>query len=91
MSRATWYRLGKPSTRPKPRPTVSDLAKALGATTRTYQRIIRVMLDPDLAPLVAAGALKPGKAEQLLTNPQRKRRFLRMLLKASKAQKRKSH
>lgn len=38
MSRATWYRLGKPTTKPEPRQTHKDIAKSLGCSVRTVQR-----------------------------------------------------
>jgi uncharacterized protein YoaH (UPF0181 family) len=38
MSRATWYRHGKPSTKPEPKPTQKDIAAALGYSVRTIQR-----------------------------------------------------
>jgi|ERR1700757_1924619 hypothetical protein len=85
MSRATWYRHGKP-VKKRERMTVAKQAEMFGATSvRTFQRMMRVMQDPDLAPFVAAG-LKFGQAEKLLTDPQHKRRFL-AVVKAAKGPK----
>ena len=38
MSRATWYRLGKPSEKPEPRLTQKDIAEILHTSVRTVQR-----------------------------------------------------
>jgi hypothetical protein len=89
MSRATWYRHGKPDKK-RERMTVAKQAAMVNApSVRTFQRLMRVMQDPDLAPLVAAkNGLKPGQAEKLLTDPKRKRRMLTALkLAAAKAAK----
>lgn len=75
MSRATWYRHGKPDKK-RERATIARQAEMVGASSvRSFQRLMQVMQDPELAPFVAAG-LKPGQAEKLLTNPEHKRRFL---------------
>jgi hypothetical protein len=92
MSRATWYRKGKPPTKPV-KLKVADLAQQVGASsTRTFQRLMRVLHDPELAPFVRAG-LKPGQAEKMLRDPEHKRRFLRMyddeVAKAKQAKRRK--
>jgi hypothetical protein len=42
MSRASWYRHGKPTEKPK-RITVADEARRAGVSTRTHQHIMRVM------------------------------------------------
>jgi hypothetical protein len=80
MSRATWYRHGKPSEKPK-RITVADAARAAGVSTRTHQRIMRVMRDDKgLAVLMLKhGWCKPGQAEKILTNPRAHRAFRKML------------
>jgi uncharacterized protein YoaH (UPF0181 family) len=38
MSRATWYRLGKPSEKPEERLTQKDIAEILNTSVRTIQR-----------------------------------------------------
>jgi hypothetical protein len=38
MGRATWYRHGKPTTKPEPKWTQRQLAEALGVSIRTIQR-----------------------------------------------------
>jgi hypothetical protein len=38
MSRASWYRHGKPTTKPEPKVTRRHLAEALGISVRTVQR-----------------------------------------------------
>jgi hypothetical protein len=89
MSRASWYRHGKPSEKPK-RVTVADAARAAGASSkRTYQRIIRVMGgDMDLAVLMLEhGWCKPGQAEKIITNPCAHRAF-RKMIKAGKSRQR---
>ena len=53
MSRASWYRHGKPTENP-PRTSVARAARIMGASsTRTFQRINRVLAaDLDLAVLM---------------------------------------
>jgi hypothetical protein len=67
MSRATWYRLGKPQTKPE-RPMTQPLrARLMNVSLRSLQRGERVARSaPGLADQVAAGALKVGRAERLL-------------------------
>ena len=88
MSRASWYRHGKPSEKPT-RVTVADEARRAGVSKRTYQRLKRVMMaDMDLAALMLKhGWCKPGQAEQLLTNPHAHRAF-RKMIKAWKSKQR---
>jgi uncharacterized protein YoaH (UPF0181 family) len=38
MSRASWYRHGKPTKKPEPRQTQKDIAEVLGVSVRTVQR-----------------------------------------------------
>ena len=70
MSRATWYRLGKPETKPE-RPLTQPLrARLMNVSLRSLQRGERVARSaPGLADQVAAGALKIGRAERLLFSP----------------------
>ena len=67
MSRATWYRLGEPQTKPE-RPMKQPLrARLMHVSLRSLQRGERVARSaPGLADQVAAGALKIGRAERLL-------------------------
>jgi hypothetical protein len=71
MSRAKWYRLGKPQTKPE-RPMTQPLrARLMNVSLRcSLQRGERVARSaPGLADQVAAGALKVGRAERLLFSP----------------------
>ena len=45
ISRATWYRHGKPTKKPKPksRMVVNPAAQIIGQKRRTYQRMLRVL------------------------------------------------
>jgi uncharacterized protein YoaH (UPF0181 family) len=52
MSRATWYRLGKPSEKPQ-RVTQKNLAKIMGASVRTIQRDAAQMREEDRKKRVA--------------------------------------
>ena len=83
MSRATWYRRGKPTEKPPKRKTLPEIAQQVspGTSTRTYQRTIRAMAS-ELAPYVAAGQLSATKADRLLGDPERLRRFLRLVADA---------
>ena len=78
ISRATWYRHGKPDKKPV-RPLVADEARRAGVSTRTHQRIMRVMAaDIDLAALMLnQNWCKPGQAEAIVANPALHRRFRR--------------
>jgi hypothetical protein len=76
MSRATWYRRGKPTTRPRKSQSSKVAAAAFGMSLRTFQRTMRVFTKaPELGAYVRAGHLKIGQAERLLTNPEQRRRF----------------
>lgn len=83
MSRATWYRRGKP-TKPHKRITAADTAKHVGfSSTRTYYRTMRV-LQSDLAPLVASGQLSVARADLMLRDPEKLRRFFDLLARMQK-------
>ena len=84
ISRATWYRHGKPTEKP-PRPSIARRAQMMGApSVRTLQRIERVMAaNIELAALILQGRCKPGQAEAIIANPAEHRRF-RKWLKAEK-------
>jgi hypothetical protein len=85
MSRASWYRHGKPSEKPK-RTTVADAARAAGVSVRTHQRIMRVIdADADLAAMMLnQGWCRPGRAERIIADPAEHRRFRRWLTKQAK-------
>jgi hypothetical protein len=87
MSRASWYRHGKPSEKPKRLGAAQRVQLFLGrsVSNRTAQRIERVMdADMDLAVLMLRdGWCKPGQAEQIVTNPRALRAF-RKMIRASK-------
>jgi hypothetical protein len=65
MSRATWYRQGKPTEKPY-RVTQKQRALIFQTSVRGIQRAARVIrLAPELEPLLRAGELSLGDAEQL--------------------------
>jgi hypothetical protein len=80
VSRATWYRHGKPAEKPRKGKTVPEIAKEIGvSSTRTYYRTMRA-LNSELAPLVVAGQLSAAQADRMLGgDPQHLRRFLALL------------
>jgi hypothetical protein len=84
LSRASWYRHGKPDEKPRRPSTNAQEAARGGMSLRSYQRFLRVMGDEDVAPYLVHGALKLGQAEQLLTNPKLKRRFLQWAARQSR-------
>ena len=79
MSRATWYRLGKPDKPRKPRQKrtlegeleaakiFSELSGTRIKSWRTYQRVTRVMESP-LAPYVISG-MSVSLADKILASP----------------------
>jgi hypothetical protein len=74
ISRATWYRKGKPTEPQRPAKTanmrtVADQAKTLGASsTRSYQRMMRV-LSSDMAGYYHSGQLSIAKIDRMLGSP----------------------
>jgi len=73
MSRATWFRLGKPTTKPN-RITQEQGAKLQNVSARSIQRARRIMREaPELALLIQAGKIKLGFAEKLLRLAQKNR------------------
>jgi hypothetical protein len=67
MSRATWYRHGKPSKKPPKRETQAMFAQQTGRSVRTLQRLMRIeRADPELTNLVIARQITIGKAEALV-------------------------
>jgi hypothetical protein len=85
MSRASWYRHGKPTENPERTP-VAAAAGAAGISVRTYQRIMRVMAaDMDLAvAMLQHGWCKPGQAEAIIKGPDPARKFRRMARRAKR-------
>ena len=84
MSRASWYRHGKPSEKPK-RSTNADEARKDSVSLRTYQRMMRVIAQsPELTMMMARHGWKPGQCEWVLTNPPVLRKFLREYRKAKR-------
>jgi hypothetical protein len=78
ISRATWYRHGKPTTWRKV--TMAEEAAMFGfPSLRSFQRVRRVLQSP-LAPYVPLTEDVPGfsfgLADKLLSNPGRLKRFL---------------
>jgi hypothetical protein len=72
ISRATWYRLGKPATKPRPRRTQAQNARDFSISVRALQRARRISRDaPDLQARIAAGELRLGTAERLLIERQK--------------------
>jgi hypothetical protein len=70
VSRATWYRLGKPQTKPR-RETQAQIARQFDVSLRGLQRTGRILRDaPDLVEQVEAGTLSVGTAERLVIERQ---------------------
>jgi hypothetical protein len=69
ISRATWYRLGKPADKyalPRSRRQAA-LAPAVGMSVRSFQRLRRLQREaPDLFDEWCASRLKLGRAEAFL-------------------------
>jgi hypothetical protein len=87
MTRATWYRRGKPTEPRAPAKTanmrtVADQAKTLGMTsTRSYQRMMRVMTS-ELAHLYHSGQLSISQLDKILSSPEKMRRYHEMVAEA---------
>jgi len=80
MSRATWYRRGKPTTKPTPRITQAHAAKTMNVSLRTVQRAARVLrLRPELGVLIESGHMRIAMAEELAKDAAHCERFLRYL------------
>jgi hypothetical protein len=80
MSRASWYRHGKPTEKPRKPNTAADEARLGRVSVRTYHRIMRVIkADVDLAVLMGDGWCKPGQAERIVADPVEHRRFRKWL------------
>jgi hypothetical protein len=80
MTRSTWYRHGKPASKPH-RITLEQAAAAMDVSVRSLQRTRRVMrLAPELCPLIDRGVLKLGLAEEIAQlSPRERRRILRKI------------
>jgi hypothetical protein len=69
ISRATWYRHNKPTTKPqrRQRMTQPQIAKALHISVRSMQRTWRVLrLKPEFEPMLRKGEVKSATIERLL-------------------------
>jgi hypothetical protein len=67
MSRATWYRLGKPAEKPAPRITVKQAADMDGVSLRMMERARFVhRYGPDLLEHVLAGSMSMDAAIRLI-------------------------
>jgi hypothetical protein len=78
MSRATWYRHGKPTKPRKKVKNVHELAKFVGASsTRSYQRMMRVM-SSELVGYFHAGQLSISQADRILSSPELRQSFERL-------------
>ncbi len=77
ISRASWYRHGKPAVNPKlKRVTQSDIARLADVKPRTAQRFFRIMKhDYALWESVAAGGISAGAAERQIVADQAARRM----------------
>jgi hypothetical protein len=68
ISRATWYRLGKPETKPvkPPRVTQKQAAELMQVSVRRIQRVARISrIAPDLMEQCKAGKLSTAAAEHI--------------------------
>ena len=75
MSRATWYRHGKP-TEPRPKyKNAAERAAQFGQSLRSHQRLMRILSSP-LGVFYGIGLLWLTHAEMLLRNPEAMREFL---------------
>jgi hypothetical protein len=72
MSRSNWYRLGKPSEKPRRRETQAQSAHHLAVSVRRLQRASRVCREaPQLIPFIRLGLVKTGTVEKYLGNEDR--------------------
>jgi hypothetical protein len=72
MSRSNWYRLGKPSEKPRKYETQAQTARQLAISVRRLQRAARVHREaPQLVRFIKLGLLKSGTAEKYLGHPDR--------------------
>jgi hypothetical protein len=79
ISRSTWYRRGKPTTKPY-RVTQEQTAKLMNISVRSLQRAKRIAREaPELESLIMAGHMKLKFAEQLAKDPELKARFFKIL------------
>jgi hypothetical protein len=69
MSRATWYRHGKPATKPPARVTQPEAARLMEVSVRSAQRARRIgRYAPDLREKVLHGTLTMAAAERILVH-----------------------
>src|SRR5215467_8389444 len=81
MSRASWYRHGKPSEKPQ-RFTKAMWAHMHRVSLRTMSRIDHRVTngrDEDFALMLLRGEIKPGLAERIIADPRLHRRFRKWL------------
>ena len=81
MSRASWYRHGKPTESPMRRGqgpySQRKMAAGNHVSLRTQQRMDRIMeFDSDLWMLTVNGNIKPAQAERIVADPVKYQRFL---------------
>ena len=83
MSRATWYRLGKPD-KPRRKFTHEEQLEGLAkngmafSSWRTYQRTMRALTSP-LMPYVKSGQMSVNQADKILASPGGAEGFLKMV------------
>jgi hypothetical protein len=66
MSRATWYRHGKPTEKPR-KMTQRQVAASMQIGVRTLQRAARVEREaPEFRPAIAAGEMSIAEAERAI-------------------------
>jgi hypothetical protein len=66
MSRATWYRHGKPATKPR-KVTQAQIAATMKVSVRTMQRTKRVAREaPELLPAIRSGEVSVTEAERAI-------------------------
>jgi hypothetical protein len=74
MSRSGWYAAGKPESKPQKKTTQNGAASAAGISTRSLQRLERVvklarLLDrPDIVEMLARGLISKSSAETALAS-----------------------
>jgi len=82
MSRASWYRHGKPTEKPMRRGqgpfSQRKMAAGNHVSLRTQQRMDRIAeFDGDLWGLTVEGHIKPAQAERIIADPVRYQHFLK--------------
>jgi hypothetical protein len=79
MSRATWYRYGKPGPGYHPRITMKDVVRQTQSKLRTAERLARIVRAaewyPEPAALLREGKISIGKAESMVSERVRELRI----------------